>query len=681
MYGDFSRNSFDPCKQYTRVLLQQGRPLTDADWNEQVSILARREWNLIRSLLRNNHGTFDGGFLPKAGSNNDTFTICPGSYYVNGLRCLLCPERDPSVNLLERVNAVLKTIGDPQNWLLYLDAWEQTVTAFEDQALLEPSLNGNDTALRGAVHWAIRIKPIDGPPAAAADAAADATAPTNDPSPPCPRTAIQGCDSTSSSICTSSSPPRCIRVRRRPAGSQPKDPCEMMGQSGDSVFEEALYRIEVHQAGRPYKLEPGNALPDKLDDFMTFKWSRENGAAVVAIRETNPSSVVTVDSRWPKSHQPFATGHYVELFDQRGRFVNAERRLASVKTPGRNSLTLDPPLHVVQEEDPDVVLSSEPFADIGPLKQRPVKSLFLRRWDQTGAVLPNPLPPGSPAGTSPPDRDGVVTRQSNDGKLTLTTAGVALAVAGPADKHLWLKLERGIQVCFDPADCYSVGDYWLIRTTATFAEGFWPPLSVDVAAKNQEGHKVPQAGGHSYAPLAKLTKPLVAIDSARRCWNGRVVKEDTEPTCRPIPEVAPAGGAPAPAAAPAAPAPPQPTPPPGCGQCARPESVRDSILSAVGRVALNRFLTSPDNVTRRVPARYLNYEPQSDAYRRFRSPLLVSEILESSYEKYLAKVERCIDVSEAERERVEADARADYALAAEFQSLVSSGQGFRPLIA
>ncbi len=61
MFGDFSRDSFDPSKHYTRVLMQQGRPLLDADWNEQISILANREWNFIRSLLHRDHGTFDGG--------------------------------------------------------------------------------------------------------------------------------------------------------------------------------------------------------------------------------------------------------------------------------------------------------------------------------------------------------------------------------------------------------------------------------------------------------------------------------------------------------------------------------------------------------------------------------------------------------------------------------------------
>ena len=32
--GNFSRNTFDPVKDYVAVRLQQGVPILDADWNE-----------------------------------------------------------------------------------------------------------------------------------------------------------------------------------------------------------------------------------------------------------------------------------------------------------------------------------------------------------------------------------------------------------------------------------------------------------------------------------------------------------------------------------------------------------------------------------------------------------------------------------------------------------------------
>ena len=42
MSGDYSRYGFDPSKDYSGVLLQQGRPLTDRDWNDETVLSSRR---------------------------------------------------------------------------------------------------------------------------------------------------------------------------------------------------------------------------------------------------------------------------------------------------------------------------------------------------------------------------------------------------------------------------------------------------------------------------------------------------------------------------------------------------------------------------------------------------------------------------------------------------------------
>ena len=49
MTADLTRDSFDPAKYFSRVLMQQGRVQLDADWNEQASILL----HLIRRLAAN----------------------------------------------------------------------------------------------------------------------------------------------------------------------------------------------------------------------------------------------------------------------------------------------------------------------------------------------------------------------------------------------------------------------------------------------------------------------------------------------------------------------------------------------------------------------------------------------------------------------------------------------------
>ena len=42
MGADFSRERFDPGQYFSGVLMQQGRVLLDADWNELVEIVDRR---------------------------------------------------------------------------------------------------------------------------------------------------------------------------------------------------------------------------------------------------------------------------------------------------------------------------------------------------------------------------------------------------------------------------------------------------------------------------------------------------------------------------------------------------------------------------------------------------------------------------------------------------------------
>ncbi len=51
MKADLTRNTFDPFKHFTRVLLQQGRVQLDADWNEQTSILLKYLQALATDLI------------------------------------------------------------------------------------------------------------------------------------------------------------------------------------------------------------------------------------------------------------------------------------------------------------------------------------------------------------------------------------------------------------------------------------------------------------------------------------------------------------------------------------------------------------------------------------------------------------------------------------------------------
>src|SRR5829696_1110831 len=60
--GDFSRDSFDPIKRFSRVLMQQGRVQLDSDWNEQSDILLHYLRSLARDLIGPHGGSSEAGF-------------------------------------------------------------------------------------------------------------------------------------------------------------------------------------------------------------------------------------------------------------------------------------------------------------------------------------------------------------------------------------------------------------------------------------------------------------------------------------------------------------------------------------------------------------------------------------------------------------------------------------------
>src|SRR5271163_2879693 len=86
MRGDFSRIRFNPGKQYTAVLEQQGRVSLDADTNEQAAIddyLRRTKTvDVIGAFGAPEHGP---GFAITISGNQ--ILIGAGRYYVQGLVC------------------------------------------------------------------------------------------------------------------------------------------------------------------------------------------------------------------------------------------------------------------------------------------------------------------------------------------------------------------------------------------------------------------------------------------------------------------------------------------------------------------------------------------------------------------------------------------------------------------
>ncbi|HEX7956818.1 MAG TPA: DUF6519 domain-containing protein [Pyrinomonadaceae bacterium] len=462
MKGDFSRDTFDPLKHFTRVLMQQGRVQLDADWNEQTSLL----WHFMRALtsdLIGPHGGPDGlcGFAILAadgpqGSVTDAekvgaeeiialkpnlqgnFGIGTGRYYVSGLLCenervaLYAPTKNTPG--WEQQDFRADELSAEGNYLVYLDAWEQHVTSFEDESIREVALGaqGPDTTTRARVAWQVRTLDIGDFPDFAT-----ATCQT-----------IMGTGAWRDFV---GDLQPANRGRLRAKADEPEDPdsFEPCIVSPDARFrgaENQLYRVEIHRGGT-------------VGTPATFKWSRENGSVVLPVRKVS-GKVVTLDSMGRDARSGVEVGDWVEIYDR--------------DSPRIDDLT---PLVQVMAVDPvemTVTLSAEPHAETerderaSPEMSNPL----LRRWDQ---------------------REGDARR----GGLELRD-GAALIKEGTDNEDDWLELEDGVRIQFQPGGNYRAGDYWLIPARTETGDVEWPG---DVGKPEP---RPPHGVEHYYAPLARI---------------------------------------------------------------------------------------------------------------------------------------------------------------------------------
>ena len=238
MRGDYSRFTFDPRKRYSGVLLQQGRVLTDADWNEQAEIVDRRLRALVIDCL---------GRVAVSPRTPDAFrielgaegmTIGRGRMYVDGLLAenhgMGAPDLDPALGEVRGSAATLyerqpfetspgPVPTGPAPFLVFLEVWQREVTPAEDPDLVDPAL-GAETSTRIQVAWRVGILP-DLPPSAT-------------------------CGQADRDL------PGWAELARPSAGRLSTG----TAAGGYRGLENRLYRVEIHRAGGP-----GEA---------TFTWSR-----------------------------------------------------------------------------------------------------------------------------------------------------------------------------------------------------------------------------------------------------------------------------------------------------------------------------------------------------------------------------------------------------------------------
>lgn len=324
MKGDFSRLTFDERKRYTAVLLQQGRVVSDADWNEAEAIESARIGQVAAETIGPTGAPkADPGFgvTPVSGD----LQIGAGRYWVDGILCLNQADVLYS-NQPEFPAAPLPPPGGVGLYVAYLDVWQRHVTALDDGAIREPALGGPDTSTRLRTVWQVRLIRLGD---------ADPTA-TCEGTLPLWQAAVSQARGT-------------LMARLGPTASNPS-PCELPPTAGFRGLENQLYRVEVHHGS------------DTLAGAR-FKWSRDNGTVLSAITQFDGTGVF-VDDLGPDEALGFAPGQWAEIVDERSELLSARGELVELGPINPDTRRIE------------IVGAFTPV----PLDRKPK----LRRWDQSG---------------------------------------------------------------------------------------------------------------------------------------------------------------------------------------------------------------------------------------------------------------------------------------------------------
>lgn len=157
---DISRSAYYFEKDYADLSMQQGRVLTDDDFNEGRHI-ARELQRRTGVDLVGPYGSPDEGFSVISGSatadkNGIDFEIHNGTLYIGGIRLELSAKETFKLqkNWLQYTE-VLANANDIH--LVYVEVWQQPVSAVEDSELFEVALGGPDTATRLRTMWRVKL--------------------------------------------------------------------------------------------------------------------------------------------------------------------------------------------------------------------------------------------------------------------------------------------------------------------------------------------------------------------------------------------------------------------------------------------------------------------------------------------------------------------------------------------
>ncbi len=532
MKADLTRDSFDPQKQFSRVLMQQGRVQLDADWNEQVAILVEATRQLARDTMGDG-GSVDAFSLTvqsaPVGDGID-IEIVPGTRYVDGVACEARATRVPVMSFAaDGAKQNFAVAFTPTQWTVdgigyavgqwlrikfdgspvkesplvavsqidYVQGMVYMTPEVETDVAVEPGVAIRPFAQRAVTYLTQPHYRPDGLPAQLSQFYLDVwerlVTPIEDDS--IREVALNGA-STADRVrvvwqvkaCAAAlmgvGKPICMSpfdiaytvrgglagaLRARVTPAQAStDPCTVAPGSPYRGAENQLYRVEVNTGG---SVDSDNPLSG-----ATFKWSRDNGAvafAVLSVKVDGNTTTVTLASLGPDERFGLALGDLVEIQDDDSALNERAGQLLAVLSIDRPSRTV-----VLDGAVPGVNLAGK----VHIVGTDPAMHPLMRRWDHGSA----------PAGVGAPQ---------------LAADGCLVIGQGRVDVGPWIAIEDGIEVMFEPPSQvrYRTGDYWLIPARIATADVIWPQDSVPDAnggSTNYPAAMQPHGPKHRYLALA-----------------------------------------------------------------------------------------------------------------------------------------------------------------------------------
>jgi nitrous oxidase accessory protein NosD len=415
MGHDFSRISHDPWNDYLGVLLQQGRPLTDADWNAFVAEITRR-------VQAQTLDTFGAAIVPLQTPDafqivpyETVFTIGVGRMYVDGLlienhgtdprhweqQLAELRGTEPIVATSQPYYPVMFALPTDKPSLVYVDVFQREVGPLQDPNLVEKAL-GVDTTVRLQTVWQVRVLEEVSETA---------------------RCATVLDKNLAWSRLTAPSAGRLTTWTREVPGEP--NPCLVPPGGGYKGSENQLYRVEVHNPG---------ALGD-----ASFKWSRDNASVQASIVRVPDETHLVLDSLGRDEVLRFKAGNWIEIIDDWMELVSGNGFMRRIAVEGvddaTRTLTLTEALSLAD-------LPVDPDGNV-----RGNTHLRIRRWDQSDLVKRED-------GTEYPDVD------PSSGLIRIPNDGTKLL------------LEDGVMVSFsvtEEGEGFRTGDYWTFAARASDA--------------------------------------------------------------------------------------------------------------------------------------------------------------------------------------------------------------------